>query len=74
MLDVRRIGASGDVADAFGDDRLRENTGRGGPIARDVIRFRRHFANQLGAHIFKWVFQVDVLRHCDAIIGDGVGY
>ena len=70
-LDVGGVGAERDGADAFVDDRLRENAGGGGSVTGDVVRLGRHFADELGAHVFERVFEFDVLRHGHAVVGDG---
>ena len=45
----------------------------GGAIPGNVISFCCGFFEQLGAHIFKGVFQLDFFGHGHAIMGDGGG-
>jgi hypothetical protein len=49
---------------------LRENRCRGRAVARDVRRLGRHFANELGAHVFEFAFELDLLDDGDAVFGD----
>src|SRR4030095_9234562 len=70
-LDVHRVRASHDVLRAFTIDGLRQN-GRGRrAVARDVRRLARHLAYHLRAHVLERILEVDLLRHGDAVFGDG---
>ncbi len=53
------------------DHVLGQDGGGGGAIAGDVVGFDRRFLEELGAHVFKGVFQLDFLGDGDAVVGDG---
>ncbi len=70
LFEDHRVGAGSDVLDAFADDRLSQQ-GRGGrAVAGDVVGLGGDFFDQLGAHVFKAVFQFDFLGDGHTVIGD----
>ena len=68
--DEHRVGARGDVADAFVDHRLAQDHGGGGAVAGDVVGLGRDFLEKLGAHVLERVFQFDVAGDGHAVVGD----
>ena len=50
-----------------------EQGGGCGAIARGIGGLRSDFAHHLGAHILELVLEFDLLRHCDAVLGDARG-
>ena len=72
-LDADRVGAGGDVLQAFAIDRLGQNGRGGGAVAGGVAGLAGDFADHLGAHVFIGVFQFDFLGDGDAVLGDGRG-
>ena len=69
-LDADRVGAGGDVLQAFAEDRFGQHGGGGGAIAGGVAGFAGDFADHLGAHVFVGIFQFDFLGDGDAVLGD----
>ncbi len=69
-LEQHWVGARGDVLQTFIHDRLGQDGGGGGPVARDVVGLGRGFLQKLRAHILVRVFQLDFLRHGHAVVGD----
>jgi hypothetical protein len=72
-LDADRVRAAGHIFETFAVDGLGEHGRRGGAVARVVARLAGDFADHLGAHVFKRVFQFDFLRDGDAVLGHGRG-
>ena len=70
-LERRRVGAGGDVLQAFLVDRLGENGRGGGAVAGDVAGLAGDFADELRAHVFVGIFELDFLGDGDAVLGDG---
>ena len=69
-LHQHRVGAGGQVAQTFGDDRLGEH-GRGGrAVAGDVVGLGRRLLEHLGAHVLEVVLELDLLGDGDAVVGD----
>ena len=64
------IGAGSQILQAFANDGLGQQGGGGGAVAGHVIGLGGNFLDQLGAHIFKGVFQFDFLGDGHAVIGD----
>ncbi len=71
LLDLRGVGAGGDVAQAFGEDGLGIDGGGGGAVAGDGAGLAGDFLDHLRAHVFVGVFQLDFLGDGDAVLGDG---
>ena len=72
-LERDRVGAGGDVAAGLRQDGLGENGGGGGAVAGDVAGLAGDFPDELGAHVFVGVFELDFLGDRDAVLGDGGG-
>ena len=72
-LEQHRVGAGGDVLQAFVDDGLGQHGGGGGAVAGDVVGLGGGFLEQLGAHVLEGVLQLDFLGHGHAVVGDGGG-
>ena len=70
-LQAHRVGAGGDVLQAFLDDRLAEDGGGGGAVTGDVVGLGGDLLGQLGADVLEGVFELDVLGDGDAVVGDG---
>ena len=52
------------------DHRLREKRSRRRAVARDVVRLRRDFLDELCAHVLERIFKLDVLRDRHAVVRD----
>ena len=70
-LDGHRVGAGGDVAQAFLVDRQGQDGGGGGAVAGHVAGLLGDGVDELGAHVLERVGQVDFLADGDAVLGDG---
>ena len=70
-LDLRRVGAAGDVLEALAEDRLGVDGGGGGAVAGDTAGLGGDFLDHLRAHVLVGVFQLDLLGHGHAVLGDG---
>ena len=70
-LDLRGVGAGGDVLQAFAEDRLGVDGGGGGAVAGDGGGLGGDFLHHLRAHVFVGVFELDLLGDGDAVLGDG---
>ena len=68
-LQIHRVHAGGNRLRTFAHDRLSEHAGRGGAVARDVIRLGGDFAQHLGAHILELVFEFDFLSDRHTVLG-----
>ena len=69
-LERGRVSAGRDVAETFFVDGLSEHGGRRGAVTSDVRSLGSDFAQQLGAHVFIRIFELDFLRHGHTIFGD----
>ena len=58
------------MLDAFAEDSLGENGGRGGAVASYVGGLGGDFTDHLRAHVFERVLQLDFLGDGDAVLGD----
>ena len=65
-----RIGARGDVFQAFAVNTLGKNRRGGGAVTGHVAGLARGFLHQLSAHIFIRVLQLDFFSDRDAVLGD----
>ncbi len=66
-----RIGAGGEVAIAFLENRLGQH-GRGGrAVTGDVAGLAGGFLDQLGADVLEFVLEFDFLGDGNAVLGDG---
>src|SRR5260370_5717316 len=72
-LELHRVGARGDVAEAFADHGLSEKGRRGGAVTRHVVGLRRHLAQQLRAGVLHRVLDLDPAHARDAVLGHGRG-
>ena len=70
-LDGHRVGAGGDVAQAFLIDRQGQDGRRGGAVAGHVAGLLGDGVDELGAHVLERIGQVDFLGDGDAVLGDG---
>ena len=64
------VGASGDVLQAFGKDRLSVDGGGGGSVAGVLGRLLGDFFHHLGTHVLVGVIEFDLLGDGDAVLGD----
>ena len=71
LLEQHGVGAGGDVAHAFMDDRLGEDDGGGGAVTGHVVGLGRRFLEQLRAHVGEVVVELDLLGDGHAVVGDG---
>ena len=69
--DGRRVGAGGDVPQAFAEDLAGQHRGGRRAVAGHVRGLRGDLVDELGAHVLEAVFQVDFLAHRHAVLGDG---
>ena len=72
-LDADRVGAGGDVFQAFAINRLGQNRRRRGAVAGGVAGLAGDFADHLRAHVFVGIFQFDFLGDRHAVLGDRRG-
>ena len=68
--ELDRRDAGGRVLEALVEDRRGENGRRRGAVARDVVRLVCDFEHELGAHVLKGIFVLDLFRDGDAVFGD----
>ena len=69
-LERHGVGARGDCLDAFAVNGLGQDGGGGGAVAGHIAGLGGHFADQLGAHVFERILQLDLFGHRDAVLGD----
>jgi len=65
------LGAGGDVLEAFFEEALGVDGGRGRAVAGDIGSLGGNFLDHLCAHVLVGVFEFDFLRHGHAVFGDG---
>ena len=70
-LEAGRVGARGHVLQAFAINRFGKQGGRGGSVTGDVACLAGDFADELSAHVFIGVFELDFLGDGHAVLGDG---
>ncbi len=70
-LQADRVGAGRHVAKTFPVDGLGQNGRGGGAVTGHVGGLAGDLANELGAHVFIRIFEFDLLRHRDTVLGDG---
>ena len=63
--------AGGHVLETFAVDCFSKNGRSRGSVSSHVAGFGCHFANELCAHVFIGIFQLDFLGDGDAVLGDG---
>src|SRR5213592_1556684 len=69
-LQRHRVGARGDRLQALAEDRLRQHRRGGRAVAGNIGGLGRHFLHHLGAHVLDLVFELDLLRDGDPVLGD----
>mmetsp|Transcript_4526 Transcript_4526/g.7578 ORF Transcript_4526/g.7578 Transcript_4526/m.7578 type:complete len:325 (-) Transcript_4526:123-1097(-) len=67
---IHGIHTGSDSLATFAVDSTRQNSGSGGSISRYIIGFTRHTLDELGAHIFKLVLEINRFGDSDAILGN----
>jgi hypothetical protein len=72
-LEVHRVHAGGNRLRALADNRLRQNGGGGGAVARGVGGLGGDLAHHLGAHVLELVFELDFLGDRHTVLGDARG-
>ena len=72
-LEVHRVGAGVDRAEALVHDRLGEHGGRRGAVTGDVRGLRGDLLDHLGADVGDLVLELDLLGDGHAVLGDGRG-
>ena len=70
-FETHRVGASGDVAQPFTDESLRQDGCGGRAVTSDIVGLGGDFLDQLRTHVFHGVFQLDLFGDRDTIVGDG---
>jgi hypothetical protein len=69
-LEAHRVGAGGDVLQAFAVDRLGQQRRRRRAVAGDVAGLAGDFAHHLRAHVLERIGQLDFLGDRHAVLGD----
>ena len=69
-LEVDRAGAGGDVADAVGEDGVREDGGGAGAVADRIAGALRRLADHLGAEVLGGILELHLLGDRDSIVAD----
>ena len=69
-LEAGGVGTGGHVLEAFAIDRFGEHGRGGGAVAGDVAGLAGDFADELGAHVFIGIFELDFLGDGHAVLGD----
>ena len=69
-LERGRVRAGRDIAETFPVDGLSEHGRGGGAVTSDIGSLGGDFANELGAHVFIRIFELDFLGHGHTILGD----
>src|SRR3989441_999544 len=69
-LQRHRVGARGDRLQALAEDRLRQHRPGGRAVPGDIRGLGRHFLHHLGAHVLDLVFELDLLRDGDPVLGN----
>ena len=70
-LNSHGVRARGHRLHAFAENRLGQNGGRGGAVARHIGSLGCYFAHHLGAHVLERILQLDFLGHAHAVFRDG---
>ena len=73
LLERDGVGAGGDVAQALAHERLSENGGGGGSVARDVVGLLGDLLDELRADLLVRVVELDLLGDGDAVVRDRGG-
>ena len=72
-LEEDRVGAGGDVLQAFLVDGLGEHGGGGGAVTRGVAGLGGDLLDHLGAHVLVGIGELDLLGDGDTVLGDRRG-
>ncbi len=72
-LQLHRVGARGDVAEAFVDHRLRQQSGGGRAVAGYVVGLGSDLTQQLRAGVLHGVLELDLAHDRHTVVGDGRG-
>src|SRR5699024_1305774 len=70
FFDLSGCSTSGNQTQTLVDQSLGKNGCGGGSVTGDILSFRGNFFCQPGTHVFVWVFQLDLTRNGDTVIGD----
>ena len=70
LLDDHRVCAGSHVLQAFADDGLRHQGCRCGAVAGHIVGLGGNFLHQLCTHVFKGIFQLDLLGDGNTVVGD----
>ena len=70
-LEAGRVRAGGHVLQAFAINRFGKQSGRGGSVTGYVAGLACDFADELSAHVFIGVLELDFLGDGHAVLGDG---
>ncbi len=70
-LEVHRVHAGSNGLQAFVDDGLGQNGCSGGAVTGFVVGLGRDVLDQLRAHVFETVLELDFLGNGNAVLGDG---
>jgi len=70
-LQVHRVHAGSDGFQAFVDDRLSQNGCSGSTVTSVIVGTGGNVFNQLRAHVFEAIFQLDFFGNGHAVLGDG---
>src|ERR1039458_941628 len=69
-LEIYRAGASDDVANAVGENRMRKDGGGAGAVADDIPIPSRSVAKHLGAEVLLGVLEIEFLGDGDAVVAN----
>src|SRR5699024_2586706 len=72
-LESHRVRAGGDVLQAFANERLGEDGGRGGSVTCNVVGLGGDLLDELGTHVLVGVFEFDLAGDRVTVVGDGRG-
>src|SRR5579859_6624867 len=70
-LHQHRVGPGGQVAQAFGDDRLGQDRGGRSAVAGHVVGLGSSLLEHLRAHVLEVVLELDLFGHGHTVVGDG---
>jgi len=70
-LDDHGVRTGGEVLEALGHNRLREDGGGGGAVTGDVVGLGRGFLEKLRAHVLERVGKLDLFGDGHAVMADG---
>ena len=70
FLDDHRVGPGGDHVHPLHDHRVGQHHAGGGAVAGDVVGLGGDLLEQLRAHVFEAVLELDVASDRDSIVGD----